>query len=179
MKMKRIMAAKALSLTPRFSGVWARVAALEPLQRFASLRETAAQRDDLLPYIRSTSRFAPPGFSYSLQTAHSLPDFDTLGYAVEIAFSVAREAAISGRVLAWNPGQGHLPVGLASRPGKKVSSVAVASRDAVQCEMAALNLSSVGFSDTGRSPFPALADCACPSNTSPNPKSSRPPCSEP
>ena len=126
----------------------------------SAVRETAAQRDDLLPYIRSTSRFAPPGFSYSLQTAHSLPDFDTLGYAVEIAFSVAREAAISGRVLAWNPGQGHLPVGLASRPGKKVSSVAVASRDALQCEMAALNLSSVGLKPETVRPLCSEADLA-------------------
>ena len=111
----------------------------------SAVRETADQREDLLPYIRSASRFDPAGFSYSLQTAHSLPDFDTLGYMVELAFTVAREAGIAGRVLTWNPGQGHLPVGLVSRPGSRISSVAIASRDALQCEMAALNLSSVGM----------------------------------
>jgi 16S rRNA G1207 methylase RsmC len=107
-------------------------------------RETAAQREDLLPYIRTASRFVSPGFSYSLQTAHSLPDFDTLGYAIELALDVLREAAISGRILAWNPGQGHLPVGLVSKTGKEISSVALASRDALQCEITALNLSSSG-----------------------------------
>ena len=84
------------------------------------------------------------GLATRLQTAHSLPDFDTLGYATELAFGVARQAAISGRLLAWNPGQGHLPAGLVSRPGPKVTSVAVASRDALQCEITALNLSSIG-----------------------------------
>ena len=107
--------------------------------------ETAAELEDLQPYIRSLSRFSPPGFDYSLRTAHSLPDFDTVGYAAGLAFGVAREAAIAGRLLAWNPGQGHLPVGLASRPAPKITSVAIASRDALQCEIAALNLSSIGM----------------------------------
>jgi hypothetical protein len=40
-----------LSLTPRFSGVWARYVTVEPLQRFASSRETAEAVRGLLPHI--------------------------------------------------------------------------------------------------------------------------------
>ena len=42
-----------LSLTPRFSGVWARVAASEPLQRFASPRETAEAVRDPHPHTHT------------------------------------------------------------------------------------------------------------------------------
>jgi len=107
-------------------------------------KETAAQREDLSPYIRAASRFTPHGFSYSLQTAHSLPDFDFLGHAGELSFEVAKDAAVVGRVLVWNPGQGHLPAGLLARQGREISSLAIASRDCLQCAMAELNLSSMG-----------------------------------
>jgi len=107
-------------------------------------QETEAQREDLSPYIRAAARFTSKGFSYSLQTAHSLPDFDSLGHAVELSFDVLNGAAAADRVLVWNPGQGHLPVGLLARPGQGTSLMALASRDSLQCAIASLNLSSMG-----------------------------------
>jgi protein-L-isoaspartate O-methyltransferase len=114
-------------------------AATQPLQA-----EQAQKREDLAPYIRTGARFASSGFSYSLRTAHSLPDFDVLGHSVELAFTVMAQSTLSGRVLAWNPGQGHLAVGLAARSGRKIQSLALASRDALQCAITELNLASGG-----------------------------------
>lgn len=108
-------------------------------------RETDAQREDLSPYIRAASRFTPDGFSYSLQTAYSLPDFDALGHALELSFEVLKDAAAAGHVLVWNPGQGHLPAGLLARPAQEISSLAIASRDFLQCAIAALNVASPGM----------------------------------
>ena len=110
----------------------------------AAARETVSQREDISPYIRSASRFDAEGFAYSLQTAHSLPDFDVIGYAVELALGLARETSVSGRLLAWNPGQGHVPVALLSRDAQRISSIDIASRDLLQCTIAALNVSSMG-----------------------------------
>ncbi len=108
-------------------------------------KETDAQREDLSPYIRAGARFTPEGFSYSLQTAYSLPDFDILGHSTQVSFDALKEAAVADRVLAWNPGQGHLPGGLLTRPGWGSSSVAIASRDTLQCAMAEMNLSAIGI----------------------------------
>jgi 16S rRNA G1207 methylase RsmC len=106
--------------------------------------ETDPLRADLSPYFRAASEFAPPGYSYTLQTVYSLPDFDTLGYQVALLLDVARDAPSAGRVLVWNPGQGHLPMGLLSRPKHGIRSMTIASRDSLQCAVTALNLSSRG-----------------------------------
>jgi protein-L-isoaspartate O-methyltransferase len=111
--------------------------------------ETEAAREDLSPYFRSLSKFAPPGYSYTLQTVHSLPDFDTLGYQVALQLDVARDAPSAGRVLVWNPGQGHLPMGLLSRPKHGIRSMTIASRDSLQCAITALNVASIGAAPVG------------------------------
>ncbi len=106
--------------------------------------ETDAKREDLSPYIRTAVRFTPDGFSYWLRTAYSLPDFDALGHAVALSFDVLKQAAPARRVLVWNPGQGHLPTGLLSRPRGKSSSLSIASRDTLECAIAEMNLSAAG-----------------------------------
>jgi protein-L-isoaspartate O-methyltransferase len=111
----------------------------------AAETETDAQREDLSPYVRAAARFTPDGFSYSLRTAYSLPDFDVLGHALTVSFDVLKQAAPARRVLVWNPGQGHLPAGLLSRPGWKAPSLAIASRDTLECAMAEMNLSAAGY----------------------------------
>jgi SAM-dependent methyltransferase len=121
-------------------------------------RENESQREDISPYIRATTRFAPPGFSYTLQTAYALPDFDALGYPLALAFGLASETSTSGRVLFWNPGQGHLPAGLLAQAGQKISSVAIASRDVLQCAVAAMNVSSAGMPPESLRPLCSEAD---------------------
>jgi predicted RNA methylase len=121
----------------------------------AAAEESDVQREDLSPYRRVSASFSAGGFSYSLQTAHSLPDFDTLGYRVQLAFGMLEGMRVSGSVLFWNPGQGHLPAGLASRPGHGMTAVHLASRDSLQCAIAALNLGS-----TARPPQSSRAVCS-------------------
>jgi 16S rRNA (guanine1207-N2)-methyltransferase len=108
-------------------------------------QESDVEREDLSPYLRATAMFTPPGLSYSLQTAYSLPDFDNLGHALALSFDVLKEAAPARRVCAWNPGQGHLPVGLLAQPGRQLSSISIASRDFLQCAITGLNIASRGF----------------------------------
>jgi protein-L-isoaspartate O-methyltransferase len=106
--------------------------------------ETDLQREDITPYIRSSVRFEPAGYSYSLRTVHALPDFDTLGYDIALLLDIARELPTPGRILVWNPGQGHIPAGLLSRRNQAVRSITIASRDSLQCVITALNIAALG-----------------------------------
>lgn len=122
--------------------------------------ETDDERQDLSPYIRTSARFSTGDSGYSLQTAYSLPDFDTLGYAVELSLGVLAEAASAPAVLVWNPGQGHLPVGLLSQHGRTISSFSIAGRDGLECAITALNLSSIGRTPARVAALPSEADLA-------------------
>ena len=109
-----------------------------------AVAETDAEREDMSPYIRTSADFSTGSSAYSLRTAHSLPDFDTLGYAVKLSLDVLADAASARTVLVWNPGQGHLPVGLLAQRGRAISSLSIAGRDSLECAISALNLSSMG-----------------------------------
>ena len=126
--------------------------------------ETDAEREDLSPYIRTSATFATKSCSYSLRTSYSLPDFDTLGYAVELSLDVLGSAASAGTVLVWNPGQGHLPVGLLSQRGRTISSLSLAGRDRLECAISAMNLSVLGRPAAGVTAIASEAELAdaCP-----------------
>ena len=122
--------------------------------------ETDAEREDMSPYIRTSAEFSTGSGVYSLQTAHSLPDFDTLGYAVKLSLDVLADAASARTVLVWNPGQGHLPVGLLLQHGRTVSSLSIAGRDSLECAISRLNLSMMGRPPARVIALPSEADLA-------------------
>ncbi len=123
--------------------------------------ETAAEREDLSPYLRTTARFTHGAREYLLETAHSLPDFDTLGREVDLAMDLLAGDDISGAagtgggpapaprsVLLWNPGQGHLALSVVSILGP-ATSVTIASRDSLECAITGRNLARAGAPPRG------------------------------
>lgn len=101
--------------------------------------ETAVPIDQFSPFFRDRQRFKGPHAHYALETAYGLPEFDTLGYETAVAYEVLKSAQIKGRVLVWNPGQGHLPVYLQKRFGKNII-LHLAGRDLLSLFVARRNL---------------------------------------
>lgn len=101
----------------------------------------------LTPYLRGQVDFAVGGQQMTLQTAYNLPEFDNLGYDTALAVTAVRQEQVSGRVLIWNPGQGHLPVYLRLLAGQAVTHYTLASRDALSLQICALNLTAQGVAD--------------------------------
>jgi 16S rRNA G1207 methylase RsmC len=68
-------------------------------------------------YQRDSTTFEDAGVSYRLDTAHGLPEFDTLSFHTGLALDAIRALvpAELRRVTVWNPGQGHVPAYLARR----------------------------------------------------------------
>ena len=94
----------------------------------------------LNPYIRSTASFHIAGISYGLATAFNLAEFDTIGYATRLALGLLEDVRIEGRVLCWNPGQGHIPVWLNRKSGREISHCVLAGRDLLALEVSRKNL---------------------------------------
>ena len=105
--------------------------------------------DDLSRYIRAECRFKSGGITYELETAFNLPDFDTLGHPIELAFDVLSDIKIAGRILFWNPGQGHLPVFISLRHGRTISDVFLAGRDSLELAIARRNTAKTGIKISG------------------------------
>ncbi len=105
--------------------------------------------DELSRYIRAKCGFASRGIAYELETAFNLPDFDTLGHAIELAFDVLADIKIAGRTVFWNPGQGHLPVFLSLRRGNAISEVFLAGRDSLELAIARRNTAKTGVNISG------------------------------
>jgi SAM-dependent methyltransferase len=99
---------------------------------------------DLTPYIRGKQVFSVPDVSYEIETAWSLPDFDTLGYSLSLSFDVLRIQPVKGELLVWNPGQGHVAAYLLRRHGRAISGVSLASRDSLELEITRRNLRTFG-----------------------------------
>jgi precorrin-6B methylase 2 len=99
---------------------------------------------DLSPYIRGKQVFSTPEVSYEIETAWSLPDFDTLGYPLSISFDLLRAQPVKGELLVWNPGQGHLVAYLLRRHGRAISGISLASRDSLELEITRRNLGTFG-----------------------------------
>jgi SAM-dependent methyltransferase len=109
----------------------------------------AAPGDDmLLPYLRARSRFACQGVSWELSAAWSLPDFDSLGWQLQLALELLSRRPAGGRALVWNPGQGHLPAFLCARAARAADAasapaavgITIAGRDALELAITGWNL---------------------------------------
>jgi hypothetical protein len=108
----------------------------------------AGLQDYLKAYIRSRESFYHGGISYELDTAFNLPDFDILGRETLLAMDLMDkridESVIKtgdGRVLIWNPGQGHTAVYLVRRfDGISPERLVLGSRDALSLEITRRNM---------------------------------------
>ena len=101
---------------------------------------------NLAPYVRTRKTFTQRSVAYSLETAYNIPDFDTIGHAIDLAQDVLAGMTIHGEILFWNPGQGHLPVFLQARDRRGISAVHLAGRDSLELEISAMNLARAGGS---------------------------------
>ena len=110
----------------------------------------------LAAYRRHQGDVAMGGLSYPLATVYGLPDFDTPSHLLQLTATLLHRNALPPpaaalSVLAWNPGQGHLPVWLArtwagarpEAPGGGMR-ITLASRDALQLLATRANLAANG-----------------------------------
>ena len=114
----------------------------------------------LTAYHRHHGEVAVAGLSYPLATVYGLPDFDTPSHLLQLTATLLRRNALPPpaapelSVLAWNPGQGHLPVWLARAaagagpepPGDRLR-LTLASRDALQLLATRANLAANGVAE--------------------------------
>lgn len=103
-------------------------------------RQPSSSESLLTPYIRSKASFHIAGISYELSTVFNLAEFDTVGYATRLAFDLLEDVHPEGRILCWNPGQGHIPVWLNRRFGREISQYVLAGRDLLALEISKKNL---------------------------------------
>jgi 16S rRNA G1207 methylase RsmC len=71
--------------------------------------EKIPDSDILRSYLREQVKFRIKDAGYTLDTVYGLPEFDTLSHHTKLAGELLRKKPLTGRVLFWNPGQGHLP----------------------------------------------------------------------
>ncbi|MCA9961069.1 MAG: methyltransferase [Anaerolineales bacterium] len=98
----------------------------------------------LTPYLRAQPDFTIAKKSFALQTVHNVPEFDSVGYYTTLAASMLNGERVNGRVLFWNPGQGHLPVYLRLASGREITHYTLAGRDALSLQISAQNLETYG-----------------------------------
>ncbi len=91
-------------------------------------------------YERGEATITVRGLRFSLSTAYSLPEFETLSYATDLLIEglQAIRTARPARALLFNPGQGHVPVALAklATPG----FIDLVDRDLLALEYSKRNL---------------------------------------
>ncbi len=98
----------------------------------------------LQPYIRNAQTFKMGKSSVSMQTAWNIPEFDSLSHDTTLALNAMKNKVITGRVLFWNPRQGHLPVFVR----EQVDSVVLAGRDSLSLQISGLNLAKHQVAET-------------------------------
>lgn len=92
------------------------------------------------PYFRGNTAFTADKIRYDLDTVYNLPDFDNQGYETRLALKMLDKEKLHGRVLFWNPGQGHLPVVSALLPKRDITEYVLGSRDGLSLQISAHNL---------------------------------------
>lgn len=129
--------------------------------RAAIGREPDSPVIGLAPYIRARSSFSFRSVRYTIDVAYNIPDFDTLGTGVALAFETYESAkprpgrapappaaaqTSLRRIACWNPGQGHLPVYLTHRlrGGAVPVEILLCGRDLLQLEISRHNLIGTG-----------------------------------
>jgi SAM-dependent methyltransferase len=123
-------------------------------------QESDDQRQDMAPYIRARSAFSHEGTAYKLETAFSLPDFDSVSHSLELCLDALVDVDVAGNVLVWNPGQGHLPSFLLSRYGPAITGISLASRDALELAITEKNILAMGRRPQDSLPVPSEKDLA-------------------
>ena len=111
----------------------------------------------LAAYRRHQGDVTVAGLTYPLATVYGLPDFDTPSHLAQLTATLMQRHApplpttTPPSVLAWNPGQGHLPVWLArawaaARPADQCHGLrfTLVSRDALQLLATRANLTRNG-----------------------------------
>jgi SAM-dependent methyltransferase len=116
--------------------------------RLPGERSQSLAVEALLPYVRARRGFSHADVSYEIDTAWSLPDFDTLGYALQASLDIICEEKIGGELLFWNPGQGHLPLSMLAKNGPSVTGVSLASRDSLELAITDRNIRGTGRTTT-------------------------------
>ena len=115
----------------------------------------------LAAYRRHRGDVTVAGLSYPLATVYGLPDFDTPSHLTQLTAALLQRssalppaAPAAWSILAWNPGQGHLPVWLArvrnAAPGAPAHGglrFTLVSRDALQLLAARANLTGNGVAE--------------------------------
>ena len=96
--------------------------------------------ENLEAYIRNKQVFKLGSQSVEMLTAWNLPEFDSLAHDTALAINALKQIPVSGRVLFWNPGQGHLPLFLRDQ----AESFVLAGRDVLSLEVSEMNLRGVG-----------------------------------
>jgi 16S rRNA G1207 methylase RsmC len=94
----------------------------------------------LEPYIRNEQVFKVGTQKIAMKTAWNLPEFDSLAHDTALAVNALKKKPVSGRVLFWNPRQGHLPMLLR----EQADEIVLAGQDALSLQIAALNLREAG-----------------------------------
>jgi 16S rRNA (guanine1207-N2)-methyltransferase len=96
--------------------------------------------EDLEPYTRNMQVFKLGNQSVEMRTVWNLPEFDSLAHDTALAINALKKRKVSGRVLFWNPGQGHMPMYLREQVGEFV----LAGRDALSLQIVEMNLRGAG-----------------------------------
>jgi 16S rRNA (guanine1207-N2)-methyltransferase len=96
--------------------------------------------ENLDPYIRTEQKFKLGKQSVEMRTVWNLPEFDSLAYDTALAINALKKRKVSGRVLFWNPGQGHMPMYLREQVGE----FELAGRDSLSLQVAEMNLRRAG-----------------------------------
>jgi len=91
-------------------------------------------------YIRHKDQFDNQKVLYPLETVYNLPSFDTLSYEYRLAGKVLRKENWGGRVLFWNPGQGHMAKFLSQKKGTQINQFILAGRDTLSLKITEHNL---------------------------------------
>ncbi|MCP4425549.1 MAG: methyltransferase [Chloroflexi bacterium] len=102
----------------------------------------------LAPYIRARQQFRTPPIAYRLQTVYNLPEFDTLGFQTAAAFDILKNQRVNGRVLIWNPGQGHTAVYLCKQFQSQIIEYVLGGRDLLSLTISRQNLQEQGIPAT-------------------------------
>ncbi|MFO7680940.1 MAG: methyltransferase [Chloroflexota bacterium] len=99
---------------------------------------------ELTAYARHVAPFKLGDRAVELVTAWNVPEFDSLSHETALALNALKKGGVQGRVLFWNPGQGHVPVFLREQAAEFV----LAGRDALSLQIAAHNLRRQGVAET-------------------------------
>jgi 16S rRNA (guanine1207-N2)-methyltransferase len=100
--------------------------------------------ENLEPYFRNEQAFKLGSQMVEMQTVWNLPEFDSLAHDTALAMNALKGKVVSGRVLFWNPGQGHMPVFLR----EQADEIVLAGRDGLSLQISEVNLERVGGGET-------------------------------